>query len=219
MTLQYLNQIRSIYSQATYKKRILQIRKYLRYKGLDWLDSVKIVSEPTYMPKRVTDADIQACLAYFENNLFETQAKALIYLGKSTGMRPSELYRLNLEDIDFENRSIEIHRTKTGNPRMVFFNNKAKRYLLKYCRNKPRRLRKLFGEYHCRRMFKDAPIKVSSLRKYFLQAWNKRGGQYLVGEILTGHSIRGNVTASHYVAFSLDELKEEYDRVMNTNKS
>jgi len=214
-TLQYLNSIRSIYSQATYRKRMLQIRKFLRYEGLDWLDSVKIIAEPVYMPKRVANNDIEGCLRLFEGHEYELQIRALIMLGKNTGMRPTEMYRLKIEDINFENRSIEVKKTKSGVPRIVYFNDETKKTLLEYCRNKPKRLKYLFNQYHCMRLFTNANIKIKDLRKYFLQEWNRRNGNYLIGELLTGHSIRRNISLSHYVAFSQDEIKEEYDSVMN----
>ena len=53
------------------------------------------------------------------------------------------------------------------------------------------------------------------LRKWFFQEWNRRNGNYLIGELIGGHSIRGNVTLGHYTAFSLEEMQKEYNRVFN----
>jgi integrase/recombinase XerD len=214
-TLQYLNFLRSGCHRATYRKQLLQIRKFLQYEGINWLDKMKIVSEPISTPKRVPEPLLNACKTYFEGHKHELQAHALIELGSSSGMRATEIYRLNISDVDLESRSIILEETKEGSPRIVFFSEDARMALLAFCRGMPRKLVYLFGEFHCRRMFKDAPLQVKDMRKYFLQEWNRRGGNYLIGEILVGHSIRQNISLSHYVAFSNDELKKEYDRIMN----
>jgi integrase len=45
-------------------------------------------------------------------------------------MRASEIYRLKEEDIDLEEHSIIILKTKTGHARKVYFNNEVKKALL-----------------------------------------------------------------------------------------
>ena len=99
MTLQYLNQIMHIYSQATYRKRVLQIRKWLRFLNLNYLDNMKMPSEPSYFPIYISIEDINHALQYFNNHSYEKQGKALIMLGAYTGLRSSEIYRLKLKKL------------------------------------------------------------------------------------------------------------------------
>jgi integrase/recombinase XerD len=213
-TLAYLNHIREKYHQCTYRKRMLQIRRFLSYLNLDYMEKVGIAPQPSYLPKRVDDALIEKCKTYFKGHKFERQMTAVLSL-RFTGMRATEIYHLTEEDIDFEKRSIIIRKTKTGKPRIVYFNQEVNDTLLAYIKKRKRKLFYLFGEVHIRRAFRNAPMQVKDLRKYFLQEWNRRNGNYLIGEFLTGHSIKGNVTASHYVTFSDEEIKKEYRRVFD----
>jgi len=213
-TFSYLNHIRKKYHQCTYRKRMLQIRRFLTYLNLDYMEKVDIVPQPSYMPKRVDNDLIEECKIYFKGHEFEKQMLAVLSL-RYTGMRASEIYRLSEEDIDFKERSIIIRKSKTGKPRIIYFNQEVNDALLAYMKVRPKKLFYLFGEVHVRRTFRHAPMQVKDLRKYFLQEWNRRNGNYLIGELLTGHSIRGNITASHYVTFSEEEIKKEYMRVFD----
>ena len=110
----------SQYSKATYKKRVLQIRKWLRFLNLNYLDNMKMPSEPSYFPIYISIEDINHALQYFNNHSYEKQGKALIMLGAYTGLRSSEIYRLKLKNIDFDSQSIYVEQTKDGKARIVF---------------------------------------------------------------------------------------------------
>ncbi|MCJ7570443.1 MAG: site-specific integrase [Candidatus Thermoplasmatota archaeon] len=222
-TLLYCNRIQKKYCVASYRKRLLQIRLFLRHLNIDWLDKLKIVGEPEYIPMRVTISDIEKTLEYFKNNTYNKQIWAIVLLGASSGLRAEELYQLTPKDIDINSRTVYVRHnpsnnqtTKTKRSRVSFFDVEAQRALESFIGqfNKERRLKSLFSASHISRLFRKAPIKVKDLRKYFSQTWTKRGGDFAVKEILMGHSIKGNIDLSHYLYLDEEELKKIYDKTI-----
>ena len=145
-------------------------------------------------------------------------------MGATSGIRAEELYQLNAEDINIENRLLRINHnpdngqtTKTKISRVTFFNNEAKlaieEYLDFYHSNK--KLTCLFNKNHISVIFRNAPIQVKDLRKYFSQEWDRRGGPTSIKKILMGHSIRRDVDLMHYNCQSEEDLKRIYVKVMS----
>jgi len=204
----------------------LENRKFLTFLHLNWAKDINPPPEPYYLPKRITTEDINDSLSYFEGNKFFKQIKAIILLGISSGMRAEELYQLNVEDMDIENRVLHINHnpdngqsTKTKMSRISFFTEKAKQALIDYLEfYKDGNLKCLFSQSHITRLFRVAPIKIKDLRKAFSQEWTKRNGSSGVKKILMGHSLRNDVDLCHYNAQSPDDLKKIYDKVMSNKE-
>ena len=163
---------------------------------------------------------------FFKKNQYYIQIKALILLGSSSGMRAAELYQLTIDDIDLQNRIVSINHnpqngqtTKTKISRISFFTKEARQALSEYLTyfNSDRNLKQLFSQSHITRLFRNAPIQVKDLRKYFSQEWDRRGGPTSIKKILMGHSLKGDVDLMHYNCQSEEDLKIIYDRVMNTS--
>jgi len=225
-TLKYLNKIRIKHSTTYYRKKAYQIRKFLTYLDIDWAKDIKPPSEPVYLPKRVTLDDIKDTLSYFKDNQYYQQIKSLILLGTSSGMRAEELYQLTIDDIDIDNRIVYINHnpsngqsTKTKISRISFFTEEVGQILCGYLTyfNSDRSLKQLFSQSHITRLFRDAPIQVKDLRKFFSQEWDRRGGPTSIKKILMGHSMKGDVDLMHYNAQSEEDLKMIYDKVMEEN--
>jgi integrase/recombinase XerD len=223
-TLQYLNKIRDKQTTTSYRKIVYQIRKFLTYLNVDWAKDIKLPSEPLYLPKRVTPDNIKETLSYFKDNQYYLQIKSLIQLGISSGMRAEELYQLTIEDIDIDNRVVHINHnpqngqsTKTKMSRISLFNKQTQQILSKYLTyfNNGSNLKMLFSQSHIKRLFRDAPIQVKDLRKFFSQEWDRRGGPTSIKKILMGHSLKGDVDLMHYNAQSEEDLKRIYDKIMN----
>ena len=195
----------------------------MQYLDIDYLDKIKIISEPISTPKRVTKEEIKETIKYFKGNKNYKQIKALVLLGANSGLRAQELYQLQQGDIDIEARTVYINHnrdkgqsTKTGRSRISFFTEHARvalnEYISEFCNGF--RLEHLFGKYHLEQLFKDAPIRVKDLRKAFSQEWTKKGGNYAVKEILMGHSIKKSVDLQYYTILTNEELKRVYDKIM-----
>ena len=216
-TIKYLLYLKNRYHNNTYHKIALQIRKFLKYMKVEWASDIEVPGDIfDTQVKRITTRDIEGVLRRFKGHRYELQVKALILLGASSGMRPSELYRLKLKDIDLENRSIFVERGKTGKTRSVFFNKGAKRALKDYVEfyNGKSELNYLFGQNHCANMFKDSGFQVKQLRKYFSQEWDRRNGSFAIKERLLGHSMK-RVDFQHYSFLDEGDLKKVYDEVMS----
>ena len=100
--------------------------------------------------------------------------------------------------------------------RVSFFNEEAKQAIADYLSfyDKNSRLKCLFNQYHISRIFKDAPIQVKDLRKFFSQEWDRRGESTSIKKILMGHSLKGDVDLMRYNCQSEEDLKKIYDEVM-----
>ena len=223
-SLAYFKQLKDNYSIATYKKEMYQILKYLTYLGIDWAKNIQLPSDPFYTPKRFTNDIIRQTLSYFDGNPYFKQTQALVLLGISSGMRAEEMYQLNLDDIDLDNRVVHINHnpskgqtTKTQRSRVSFFDIEAQGALSEYLAyfNNGGKLDRLFSQTHMTRLFKKAPIKTKELRKFFSQDWDRRGGPTSIKKILMGHSLKGDVDLQHYNFQSEADLKQIYDKVMN----
>jgi integrase/recombinase XerD len=213
-------------SIVSYRKRVYQIKKYLTYLKIDWIDNLKLPPEPDNQPYRITKDDILITLNYFKEHKYFNQIKAIILLGATSGIRAEEIYQLTTEDINLDNRTVNINHnpnngqsTKTKKSRVSFFNWQTKDALCDYLNyfNNDNELKLLFSQSHISRLFKDSPIKIKDLRKYFSQEWDRRGGPTSIKKILMGHSLKGDVDLMHYNAQSPEDLKRIYDKVMNGN--
>jgi len=223
-SLSYFKHLKDTCSIAYYKKQMYQVRKFLNHLNVEWAKDIILPSDPVYYPKRISLDDIHETLSYFEEHKYFKQVKALILLGSTSGMRAEEIYQLEIEDIDIENRVVYIHHnpsnsqtTKTRRSRVSFFNEEAQRCLsgyIDYFENN-RCLKKLFSQTHLERLFSSAPIRVKDLRKFFSQEWDRRGGPTSIKKILMGHSLKGDIDLMHYNCQSEEDLKKIYDRVMS----
>jgi integrase len=219
-TLAYFQKLKDTSPVTYYRKRALQIRRFLQYLKVDWASKIKLPSEPFYNPKRITKQNILDTLANFENHLFYKQIKALVLLGATSGLRAEELYQLSPTDIDIENRIVYVNHnpsngqtTKTGRSRVSFFNIEAQAALKDYFNyfNNGCNLKELFSPSHIHKIFNKAPVRVKDLRKFFSQEWERNCGPTGAKKLLMGHS--GDVDLNHYNAQSNEDLKKIYDNV------
>ena len=137
-------------SNSTYIKLINCIRSFLKflfsreYINKDLASFVKIPPKVESLKEVLSDIDIQKVKNYLEirkeKYRFENIRDSIIfYLGIDCGLRRQEIINLNWEDIDFEDNSINIIKSKGGKSRVVYFNDKLKGFLISY--------RRLTGNY------------------------------------------------------------------------
>jgi len=218
-TPEYFQKIKA--SPVTYyRKKALQIRRFLQYLKVEWASTIKLPSETFYSPKRVTKQDITDTLSFFENHPYYKQIKALVLLGSTSGLRAEELYQLLPENIDLDNRMVYVNHnpsigqtTKTGRSRVSFFTEETRLALKDYFDyfNNGSNLKELFSPSHIHRMFASSKLKVKDLRKFFSQGWERNCGPTGAKKLLMGHS--GDVDLNHYNAQSNEDLKKIYDNV------
>lgn len=221
-TLDYFKKIQNKNNVTSYKKKAYQIRKLLHHFGVTWVNEIRLPADLYYVPKRVMKSDILSTLDYFKGNRYCIQLKALTLLGATSGLRAEELYQLDRDGIDLENRTVYVKHdpgngktTKTKTSRVAFFSEDAKIALVDYLQfySEKKVLKRLFSKTHILRGFHGAPIQVKDLRKFFSQEWDRRGGPTSIKKILMGHSLRGDVDLMHYNYQSEEDLKKIYDKV------
>lgn len=97
---------------------------------------LKAIKVPYKERKSLTTQEVsqmrKACTTLREHTIFE--------LLLSSGIRVSELCNIQINDIDFAERTILIH-GKGNKERTVFFDAKTKRWLLRYLNNRPKEAR------------------------------------------------------------------------------
>ncbi len=225
-TFSYLKYLKNRYSVAHYRKQLYQIKKFLTYNKIEWINAVKPPRDPVYIAKRMTDDDINEVLNYFKGSKFELRYKSVIKLCCDSGIRAEECYQLRFEDINLDNCIVYINHkpdigqhTKTKQSRVSFFTEETSEILKEYynCFKDKCTLKYLFGQSDVQRAFRKSPIRVKMFRKYFSQEWDRRGGPTSIKKILMGHSLKGDVDLMHYNAQSEEDLKKIYDKVMCNN--
>ena len=136
------------------------------------------------------------------------------------------MYQLRINDIDLKQRCIKVNHnpqngqsSNTKKSRISFLTKDVKEVFEKYITYFKRddELKKLFSQSHISRLFKDAPIHVKDLRKFFSQEWDRREGPTSIKKIFMGHSLKGDVGLMQYNYQSEEDLKQIYDKVMNDN--
>ena len=143
--------------------------------------------------------------------------RAFTIIGMCTGMRVHELYALSPDQTDLQSRSISLRKTKSGIPRVVFFNEVAKKELEKLLKMQifPILPERIIQRFYVSRKDKTDGLLAKHLRKYFSATCDKRGMPTGVKKRLMGHSINGDIDLIHYSALAFDDLKEIYDKYWN----
>ena len=226
-SVEYFKELQRKSSVAYYKKQMFQLRRFLKFLKVDWADEITLPADPNYNPIRISSDTIKKTIDYFKEDDTFIRLKAVILVGCSSGLRSTEIYKLTENDIDLNNNMILVkhdpknnHTTKTKKTRVTFFSNEAKKTIEEYIiffHNYNSGLRTLFAQKSLSRKFRNAPIRVKDLRKFFSQEWDRRGGPTSIKKILMGHSLKGDVDLCHYNAQSEDDLKKIYDKVTGDN--
>jgi len=160
---------------------------------------------------------LEKCWALLEA-ITEDDLRLAVYLALNTGLRPSEVLGLALEDIDFDEGYLIIKRTKTYRERLVPLNKKTivelKRYIFNNGISKGKlfimtrdRFSKLILRYSRALGFKVTPYM---LRHTFATLFVENNGNLLILKNIMGHSQIS--TTERYVHESKRMIKSGYDK-------
>jgi len=179
-------------SNNTYIKIINCIRSFLKFLFLreyikkDFTSLIKIPRRVETLKEILSDYDIKKIENYLndrkEKYKNENLRDSLIfYLGVNCGLRRQEFINLNWEDIELDDCSIKIFKSKGGKSRKVYFSNKLKDLLLKY--------RKVTGNYTSAviRGSHGKRISICSLQNIITKAYRE---SRIYRANLTLHSLR-----------------------------
>ncbi|UCH71148.1 MAG: site-specific integrase [Candidatus Bathyarchaeota archaeon] len=113
-------------SSHGYKKQLVfAYEKYCKTYGLTW-------ERPKYIPRRkMPKIPHEAKINYIIANA-SPKLRSAISISKDTGLRPIELMRLKLRDIDLQKRAVYPETAKHGNPRALKITEKTLHMLTEY---------------------------------------------------------------------------------------
>jgi len=172
----------------------------------------------SYTPKTVPSKDD---LRRFFDALENDRERAFFLLAATSGLRRNELLSLTIEDLDLENRIIipkNAHQNgSTKNSWITCFNLEAQTHLRRYLKN--RRIGPIWqvGETGIRKAFNRANRKTGLhitpqvLRFWFANEMSRLGMSDRFIDALQGRTPR-SILARHYSDFSVERLKEAYDK-------
>ena len=213
----YINKIKSEYAPRTARKKIIYIRAFLKFINHPLAGSIELPKLPKRIKMKVVKVEHVRELIKKIDSLphpYNLRLKAAVLLTATSGMRAEELYRLTIDNIDVENRTIFIPAeiAKDYEDRVTFFSEEARDYLVEYLHTNPKS--PLFSKksilYHFEKL--NTNLRIKHMRKFFSQQSDRLGMPTAVKKILMGHSLRGDVDLSYYDFQDGEELKKIYDK-------
>lgn len=180
------------------------------------------------LPIYLKDRDIKKIVSarFGHPNAKNERNQLLVQLILASGFRRAELAKLQVEDIDFEERVIYVRRGKGRKDRIALVDDETLKRLKRFLGS--RTTGSVFGisghrMWHVvKAMAKTAEVsqagKISphKLRHTFAIQWIQRGGDIESLRRLLGHS-RLNTTQI-YLDFDFAHLRQAYDRLRSTKQ-
>ena len=183
--------------------------------------------EDTFKP--LTDDEIKRLLNTPDVKYFaQFRDLVSIYLILDTGIRSSEMFSLEMGDIDFKSRAIYLPASKTKNrkPRVLPLSNKVMRLLLELITEVKANFDTSyvfvsnFGEKYLPTSFRrrlhiyknksniDKPVNAHGLRHQFCRDYIMNGGDIFSLQRIAGHSDIS--TTRKYIQFTTDDIKKKH---------
>lgn len=181
----YIKQKQPINSNNTINKRISLLKRLYKFHEFDCpFHNVKKLREKFVTYGAVTQNSFEKLLEILEK--LSLRDRVLIRLMIDTGARLSEIINIEIQNIDFATRSIFLLKTKTNQPRYVFFTNQSKKELDTLLQKKTSG--KVFTNHKG-----DAPLTVTAVEQIFRRIRKKYGI-----EKLSPHRLRHSFSSSLY---------------------
>lgn len=185
--------------------------------------------EEKKMIQIIPDNVIQKVFNYLDNDLYPEHLRntVMFRLLLDTGLRISELLSLQINNFDFETRTILVTETKTKVDRYVFYSQETQTHLTKYIvtckiedyifinlytreKLKVNRIQKI-----CQNLQKKINSKYSisphKWRHTFATKFVSKNGNMEVLRILLGHT--NLLTTQKYLHINSEKLRMEYERI------
>ena len=215
----YINKLKELYKPKTLRNKLIRIRKFLKFINHPIAGSISIPRVPKRLKKVIKIADVRKLLEEINSKIKDEEIKQMlnsaILITATSGLRAEELYKLEIEDIDIENRTIflKAEKTKDYEDRIAFFSEEAKQALMHYLNSNPdpeRPFRKKSIYHHFKKI--DSDLRLKHMRKFFSQQSDRLGMPTTIKKLLMGHSPRGDVDLNHYDFQDEEELRKIYDK-------
>ncbi|MEM3927669.1 MAG: tyrosine-type recombinase/integrase [Archaeoglobaceae archaeon] len=164
--------------------------------GATFVEKIDLPAKPRRLKKVIKLKEIQNTLKQLQNfsELQKLRLTTAILISATSGIRAEELYKLQRDNIDVEDRmiSIDFRIAKDYEERLTFFSEEAKEWLESYLSIAGKTL---FPETSIRRCFRklDSPLRLKHMRKFFSQQSDRLGMPTTIKKPVDGHSLRGAV--------------------------
>ncbi|MDA3884887.1 MAG: tyrosine-type recombinase/integrase [Candidatus Delongbacteria bacterium] len=215
----------------TINKRILYLKQVFNHHRVqnDDLFSLKKFRESRLTYDIIHENELKLILKYDkvidESKPYELTKKRIILLLLDTGVRQSELLNIEVKNIDFNEQSIYLTRTKTRLARTVFFTHLTRDLLFKYINIDPDRKYLLWNyisytrytyrhlEWFMHKIKRDLGINKLNARMFrhtMATALAENGCDVYTIQKILGHT---NIkTTEIYLHMSLKKTKSDYEK-------
>ncbi|ADB58522.1 integrase family protein [Archaeoglobus profundus DSM 5631] len=216
--INYINKLKKEFAPKTARMHIIRIRAFLKFIDHPIANLIELPKVPKRRRRLVIKVEhVRDLLREIDEKLsgpYRLKLKSAVLLSATSGLRAEELYKLRLEDIDLENRTIFVRAeiAKDYEDRVTFFSKEAQDVLEEYL-NTFKPSNPLFSKKSLLHQFSklDTRLRMKHMRKFFSQQSDRLGMPTAVKKILMGHSTAGDVDLSHYDFQDEEELKKIYD--------
>jgi len=181
--------------------------------GPDPMVRVESRKVPKRIPRVLTVEEIERLIAARRTPL----QRALIETLYATGVRVSELVKIQLEDIDFANRTIRVNKGKGGKDRIVLFGSKAVAALSEYLGDRKHGFLFPLSTFHVRRIVRQLALRAGvqgahphAFRRAFASHLLAGGADLRTVQELLGHE--SITTTQIYTTLTNADVKAIHDR-------
>ncbi|MDI6881892.1 MAG: tyrosine-type recombinase/integrase [Methanothermobacter sp.] len=227
--IRYLKREKKVSQNYIYLVTIV-VKKFFEFHKMDHLKDVKTPKRAKSLPKSLNEDEVKRLIRAVDadtrkRKFTRTRDKLILSLLYSSGLRVSELVSLNVNDIDLKERTIRI-RGKGNKDRIVLFDQKTKKLIKDYLRERTQESEYLFlnrfgkplTPRYIQITIKNYAIKAGIkkkvtphiLRHSFATHLLKNGVDIRAIQQLLGHSNLS--TTQIYTSVDMGTLKNLYDR-------
>lgn len=211
LIVKYLSKIKKTCSNATINKRVGVLKRCFIFYGISdhYIHSIKKMREKRKTFEMVNESDMDHIIKYINslpmnsNNLLY---KGIILILINTGVRLTELYKIERNNVDINGLEILLTHTKTGVDRVVYFKEEIKPIIKDLLELKTNH------KYLLHNIIRNRPVNYSDVNYLFKKIKNE-----LNIKVLHPHMFRHSF-ATNLLRYGVD-IKTVMDLMGHTNLS
>jgi len=227
-------------SVAAVRRRLSAIKSFYKFlykefrRGDNPASDLELPAAKSPLPKPLSEETLARLLRTGiagQDDFYRLRNRAMFELLYASGLRRAELIGFNVEDVDFERRTIRVI-GKGNKPRVVVFNAAAREAMELYLGRRPRTADPAFfvthdgrriSHSHVGKLFRQYALIAQigkatphMLRHSFATHLISNGADLLTVQMLLGHE--SPATTKRYIDITLEHAKRVYDRTHPRDK-